>query len=56
MKKALAVPILALGLSALLLVLKLLGLLYYPRWVWLLPILLYAAAFVVVAVHCWRSK
>jgi len=47
---ALAVPILAFSLSALLLTLKLLGVLYYPRIVWLLPILLYAAAFVVAAV------
>ena len=53
---ALAVPILAFSLSALLLAVKLLRVAYYPRWVWLLPILLYAAAFVVVAVHCWSSK
>jgi len=56
MNLAILVPLLVFGLSALLLALKLLGVFYYPRIVWLLPMLLYAAMFVAVAMGCWRSK
>jgi len=50
MNLAILIPIIAFGGSALLLVVKLLGLIYYPRIVWLAPVLLYAAGFAVSAV------
>jgi len=50
MNRAILVPLVAFGLSALLLAAKLLRVAYYPRWVWLLPLLLYAGAFVVAAI------
>jgi len=54
---AILVPLIAFNLSGILLVLKLMGLVYYPRIVWLAPVLLYAALFLAVAVHCiWAKK